>query len=223
MARPSYLARRGDGRYFLQIRLGKQAAQLFGLPLLRVSLRTGNFDEARRRLVDNLGWVQELIEAPDLEALGTVLDARLHAYVDRGPPANERLLAERCAFEHEVRRYLTRAQERGYAYPQRFPRMPSTWVDFVNQNKAAESQIARLNVRRAYESGRHEATEAVKEGWTAPTTPAMATVRSHRDDRSPRPGCCRPKASVASGTAGGLDLARQRARGTGPHRRGRRK
>lgn len=60
---------------FLQNRLGKQAAALFGLPLLRVSLRTGNFNEARRRLVDNLGWVQELIEAPDLEALGTAFDA----------------------------------------------------------------------------------------------------------------------------------------------------
>lgn len=174
MARPSYLARRGDGRYFLQIRLGKQAANLFGLPLLRVSLRTGNFDEARRRLVDNLGWVQELIAAPDLEALGSVLDARLHAYVDRGTPANERLLAERCAFEHEVRRFLARAQERGYAYQQRFPGMPSSWVDFVNQNKTAEGEIARLNVRRAYESGRREAAEAVKEGWTTPITPAHA-------------------------------------------------
>jgi hypothetical protein len=77
VARPSYLARRGDDRYFLQIRLGKQAARLFGLPLLRVSLRTGDFDEARRRLVDNLVWVQELIVAPDLEALGTVLDPGL--------------------------------------------------------------------------------------------------------------------------------------------------
>ncbi|MDA9434415.1 site-specific integrase [Bradyrhizobium sp. CCBAU 51627] len=124
--------------------------------------------------MDNLGWLQELIAAPDLEALGTILDARLHAYVDRGAPGDERLLAERCAFEHEVRRYLSRAQERGYAYQQRFPRMPSTWVDFVNQNKAAEGEIARLNVRRAYENGRHEAAEAVKEGWTAPATPAMA-------------------------------------------------
>lgn len=174
MARPSYLARRGDGRYFLQIRLGKRAANLFGLPLLRVSLRTANFDEARRRLVDNLGWVQELIDAPDLETLGTILDARLHAYIDRGSPADERRLAERCAFEHEVRRYLTRAQERGYAYQQRFPRMPSIWVDFVNQNKAAEGKIARLNVRRGYESGRHEAAEAVKEGWTATAAPVTA-------------------------------------------------
>lgn len=39
MARPSYLARRGGGRYFLQIRLGKQPAKNFDLALLRVSLR----------------------------------------------------------------------------------------------------------------------------------------------------------------------------------------
>lgn len=83
MARPSYLARRGGGRYYLQIRLGKQPAKNFGLALLRVSLRTSDFDEARRRLVDNLGWVQELIEAPDLESFGAMLDSRLHAYVKR--------------------------------------------------------------------------------------------------------------------------------------------
>lgn len=173
MSRPSYLARRGDGGYFLQIRLGKQAAQLFGLPLLRVSLRTGNFNEARRRLVDNLGWVQELIEAPDLEAMGTVLDVRLRAYVGCGSPADERLLAERCAFEHEVRRFLTRAQERGYAYPVSFSQMPTLWVDFVNQNKAAETSIARLNVRRSYEAGRREATEATNEGWASEPKPAL--------------------------------------------------
>lgn len=181
MARPSYLARRGDGRYFLQIRLGKRAAKLFGLPLLRVSLRTGNFDEARRRLMDNLMWVQELIEAPDLEALGTVLDARLRTYVDRGSPADERLVAERCAFEHEVRRYRARAQERGYAYQQRFPQMPGLWVDFVNQNKAAEANIARLNVRRAYEAGRGDATEAFNEGWT-PRANAPSPVQSETFD-----------------------------------------
>jgi integrase len=180
VARPSYLARRGDGRYFLQIRLGKRTAKLFGLPLLRVSLRTADFDEARRRLVDNLGWVQELIAAPDLEALGTVLDARLRSYVDRGSPGDERLLAERSAFEHEVRRYLTRAQERGYAYPMRFPEMPSLWVDFVNQNKHAEGRIAHLNVRRAYEAGRTDATEAIAENW-APA-PQSAPARSETFD-----------------------------------------
>lgn len=102
------------------------------------------------------------------------LDAGLRTYVDRGSPIDERLLAERCAFEHEVRRFLTRTQERGYAYLMRFPQMPSLWVEFVNQNKAAESKIARLNVRRSYEAGRREATEGVNEGWAPepkPTSP----------------------------------------------------
>nr|WP_249146086.1 site-specific integrase [Bradyrhizobium diazoefficiens] len=97
--------------------------------------------------------------------MGTVLDARLRAYVGRGSPADERLLAERCAFENEVRRYFTRAQERGYAYQKRFPEMPGLWIDFVDQNKAAESTITRLAVRRSYEVGRSDAREALKEGW----------------------------------------------------------
>lgn len=50
--------------------------------------------------------------------------------VDRGSPAGERLLAK------------------GYAYPMRFPSMPSLRTDFVNQNKAAETSIARLNAHR---------------------------------------------------------------------------
>lgn len=175
MARPSYLARRGGGRYYLQIRLGKQPAKNFGLALLRVSLRTSDFDEARRRLVDNLGWVQELIEAPDLESFGAMLDSRLHAYVKRGTPADERLLAERCAFEHELRRYLTRARERGYPYQMQFPKMSNHWIDFVNQNKAAESNIARLNSQRAYEAGRREATEAAHEGRTPGVTSPVRT------------------------------------------------
>ena len=178
MARPSYLARRTGGRYFLQIRLGKRAAELFQLPLLRVSLRTADFAEARRRLVDNLGWVLELIEAPDLEAMGTVLDARLRSYVGRGSPLDERQLAERCAFENELRRYFTRAQERGYAYQKRFPEFPSLWIDFVDQNKAAESAMPRLPARRSYESSQHKAGEAFKEG----VEPAPGTAPQARQE-----------------------------------------
>jgi hypothetical protein len=65
-----------------------------------------------------------------------------------------------------------RAQERGYAYQARFPQMPSAWVDFVDQNKAAEAGIARLSVRRSYEHGRTEAIEAITENWTASPSPA---------------------------------------------------
>jgi hypothetical protein len=98
-----------------------------------------------------------------------------------GAPTDERLLAERCAFEHEVRRYLTRVQERGSAYQIHFPGMPSLWVDFVNQNKAAERGIAHLNVRRAYEAGRTDAGEAIAENW-APAPNPSAPVRSEAFD-----------------------------------------
>jgi hypothetical protein len=136
--------------------------------------------------MDNLRWVQELIEAPDLEALGSVLDARLRTYVDRGSPRDKRLWAERCAFEYEVRRFLTRTQERGYAYPMRFPQMPSTWVDLVNQNKAAETSLARLKIRRSYEAGRRDAVEAANEGWTPKEGGIPRPLRDVRPDRHDR-------------------------------------
>ena len=116
MARPSYLSRRDGGRYFLQIRVGNLHAELYGRKIMRASLRTGDFAEARRRLVDNLAWAQEIVAAPDLEAIGSVIDRRLQNYVAAGAPLNERGLAERLAFEHQARHLLSRANERGYAF-----------------------------------------------------------------------------------------------------------
>jgi hypothetical protein len=93
VARPSYLSRRPDGRYYIQLRLGKTAAAIYGRPLFRASLRTSNFQEARRRLVENLEWVMEIVQAPDLEALGEILRHRLGVYVVDGAPGTERRLA----------------------------------------------------------------------------------------------------------------------------------
>lgn len=90
--------------------MGKLAAALYGRPVLRASLRTSNYAEARRRLVDNLGWACEIVEAPDLEVLGGVLSKRLAVYIRSGPPNEERLLVERVAFEHQVRALLTRSR-----------------------------------------------------------------------------------------------------------------
>jgi len=70
VARPSYLSRRPDGRYYIQTRLGKQSAAIYGAPLLRVTLRTADFKKARSRLVANLGWVAEIIKAPISRHLG---------------------------------------------------------------------------------------------------------------------------------------------------------
>jgi hypothetical protein len=122
--------------------LPKTAAALYGRRILRASLRTGEFGEARRRLMDNLAWARELIDAPDLEALGAVIHGRLQGYTAAGAPDNERALAERVGFEHQARHYMARANERGYAFPQRFERFATKWVDFVDQNKAGPSSPA---------------------------------------------------------------------------------
>ncbi len=53
--------------------------------------------------MDNLGWAREVVDAPDLEALGTVLHARLTAYAGQGAPTTERVLAVRVAYENQVR------------------------------------------------------------------------------------------------------------------------
>jgi hypothetical protein len=156
MARPSYLGRREGGRYFMQIRLGKPAASLYGSPILRASLRTASFAEARRRLMDGLAWAHELVAAPDLETVGGVLHGRLKSYVGRPPAASERVLAERCAFEHQVRHYMGRSNERGFSFSKTFPGFASIWVDFVDQNKLLEQTIQRIERHRAYDEGRHD-------------------------------------------------------------------
>lgn len=156
MARPSYLGRREGGRYFMQIRLGKPSAALYGSPILRASLRTADFAEARRRLMDGLGWAQELVAAPDLETLGGVLHGRLQSYVGRPPAASERVLADRCAFEHQVRHYMGRANERGFSFSRMFPGFASFWVDFVDQNKSLEQTVQRGGLHKAYEEGRSD-------------------------------------------------------------------
>ena len=174
MARPSYLCRREGGRYFLQLRVGNPHAELYGRKILRASLRTADFGEARRRLVDNLGWANELVAAPDLEAAGSIIHKRLTAYTAVGAPQSERALAERLAFEHQARHYMARANERGYAFSARFERFATNWVDFVNQNKAAEDELGRQDRQEQYERGRAEATNAVAKGWLNAPPPANA-------------------------------------------------
>jgi hypothetical protein len=70
--------------------------------------------------MDGLAWAHDLVAAPDLETVGGVLHGRLNSYVGRPPAASERALAERCAFEHQVRHYMGRANERGFSFSRRF-------------------------------------------------------------------------------------------------------
>jgi integrase len=176
MARPSYLSRRPGGRYYLQIRLGKPAAALYGRSVLRASLRTSDFDEARKRLMDSLGWAQELVSAPDLKAAGTLIRHRLHKYAAAGGPTDERALAERMAYENQVRQFLTRSHERGFCHTHEFRDFADLWHTFVQQNTAAEDELARLDRQKHYERGWAEAGVATSRGWS-PATPSTVPSR----------------------------------------------
>jgi integrase len=96
-----------------------------------------------------------------------VLYSRLQAYVGRPPRASERVLADRCAFEHQVRHYMGRANERGFSFSRMFPGFASSWVDFVDQNKSLEQTVRRGGLRRAYEDGRSEQAQVdqVPSAW----------------------------------------------------------
>ena len=131
--------------------------------------------------MDSLGWARELVDAPDLEAIGTVIDRRLQGYITKGAPASERALAERIAFEHQARHYIARAHERNFEFARRFEYFASHWVDFVNQNKSGEESLDGLSRQQEYERGRTEASTATAHGWlpaaVAPSTsPALSSM-----------------------------------------------
>lgn len=62
----------------------------------------------------------------------------------------------RGAFEHQVRHYMGRANERGFAFSKLFPGFASIWVDFVDQNKTLEQTVQRIDRHRAYDEGRND-------------------------------------------------------------------
>lgn len=128
--------------------------------------------------MDSLGWARELIDAPDLEALGAVIYRRLRGYTANGVPDSERALAERIAFEHQARHYMARAHERDFEFARRFEYFASHWVDFVDQNKAGEEALDRLSRKQEYERGRTEATTAVAQGWLPVAAPATSPSNS---------------------------------------------
>ena len=94
--------------------------------------------------MDNLAWARELIDAPDLEALGAVIHGRLQCYTAAGAPDNGRALAERIGFEHQARHYMARANERGYAFSQRFEPFCQGEAGAVGLSRMPMARIRRM-------------------------------------------------------------------------------
>ena len=149
----------------------------------RCSLRPANYARViedgkiwrgARKTGGQNGWVQELVAAPDLETIGGVIHQRLTAYTAVGAPQSERALAERRSLRASGAPLHGARQRARLRLCATFEFFASRWVDFVNQNKAAEDELDRLGRQEQYERGRAEATIAVAKGGCP--APAAATL-----------------------------------------------
>jgi hypothetical protein len=138
MPLPSYLLRRDGGQYHFQLRLGKSLAVCLKRSHLRFALRTTDSREARRRLVDNLGWAMTFKEAPDLEEAGLVLTRQLDALVAAGPPRDYKALEDRRLIEDVVASFLKRSRESDFDWAGGFPGLVHLFKVFTQQNIDAE-------------------------------------------------------------------------------------
>ncbi|MGX7745921.1 hypothetical protein M9H71_25090, partial [Rhodopseudomonas parapalustris] len=89
-----------------------------------------------------LEWVNQAVEAPDLETLGRSFDRELWRHTEAGAPSNEEALVVRLGLEHQVRTFLARAYDRCFPVARVFPEFSTRWVAFVDQNKAAEAAFS---------------------------------------------------------------------------------
>ncbi|MGP9819361.1 hypothetical protein ACTZWW_05045 [Salinarimonas sp. NSM] len=181
--RPSYLARR-DGRYLLQMRVGKRAVPILGLRVLRVSLATGDSRTARRRLAMATGWATEVVHAPDLHETGRVVLGQLRTYLAAPLPDSD-TLAVRLIFEDIARRLMRALCERGVSPVAIDPELPILWDRFVAQNIEIEAHGQTQIERRGYERGRADALAAVADGLIRPTREPIVVNTPRRAARAP--------------------------------------
>ena len=213
MARPSYLSRRPDGRYCIQIRLGKRAAAIYGRPLLRVSLRTSDFAEARRRLVDNLEWVVEVVEAPDLRRWAVFCITAWSATSAMAPPETKG--GSRAFGIRTPGRTYRPGPERGYLFARHFPGFANCWA--ISSTRIKPARPKSLKTWRAAPTGPEgpmngprrlkPSTHPASHGVEHPLAPRPR--RLDRTDCAGRGGqatcttACPPSRTRASGAAAG--------------------
>jgi hypothetical protein len=135
MRLPTYLQRRNGGRFHFQLSLGKALATALGRSHIRISLRTTDSREARRRTVTMLDLTHEFRDAPDLLATGEMLTRKLEALVTAGPPASAQAREDRLIIEDLVANFIRRCRERDAPFCV-LPGFVHLFKAFVEQNMA---------------------------------------------------------------------------------------
>ena len=137
MALPSYLTRR-DGRYYLQMRFSRPLAQLSGVSLYRVSLRTGDYRKARQKLTEFLSWILRMNESINFVDLFQKNVVELRQYLSDQLPISEERLHARLHYEEMLKNLRRRALARDCDPEMIAPEFTILFKRFVAQNVEAE-------------------------------------------------------------------------------------
>ncbi|GAA4523186.1 hypothetical protein GCM10023174_04750 [Chelativorans composti] len=163
MALPSYLTRR-DGRYYLQIRFSRPLAQLSGVSLYRVSLRTGDYRKARQKLTEFLSWILRMNESINFVDLFQKNVVELRQYLSDQLPISEERLHARLHYEEMLKNLRRRALARDCDPEMIAPEFTILFKRFVAQNVEAEGWLRRIENIRHYEQGRADMQTAIALG-----------------------------------------------------------
>lgn len=163
MALPSYLFRR-EGRYYLQVRLAPQLANIVGRQLYRTSLWTADYRQARMRLTECIGWVHRMNDSTDFVTLLQKNVVELQRYLqDAWPISDERLFA-RKSYEELLKNLTRKAQAAGCDPHMVEPDYLELFKRFVTQNVDAENWLRKAENVRHYERGRADMEAALQVG-----------------------------------------------------------
>jgi len=195
VARSSHLSRREGGRYYLQIRLKSFTS---GSPsrLVRLSLETSDYAQARHRLADRMRWLLPLqTSGSSTQRYNHILE-QLDAWNAQAPVLDRKKLSSRITFEHVVRGLIDDLGGLKNDGP-----FNAIWMTFCQENLAAQKRIDTQDRVDAYERGREDAIRALAAGRTLPQ-PAAFPARCSFDPTRPDKGI------ILQGLGNGRDTAR---------------
>jgi integrase len=127
MGRLSYLTRRAGGVYYLQMRMPSLAG---ALPLFRFSLRTRDYRQARRILLQRLVWLLPLADAVTIDDRITAILDKLASFKAAGRPKTEDEFQDRLGFEAVNDRFVREVDVMDPA-PVRALALLLGWTQFV--------------------------------------------------------------------------------------------
>jgi integrase len=161
LPRSPYLTRRDGGMYYFQFRLRRLPQQARG-QLLRFSLGTRQYPDARRFARKYMVWVLELNDAEILSDRLQIFIKRLADFNCDDDAKGAARLEYRQSWETVVRPILDQMRLLGIR-PEGFQKFAHLWAEFVQRNIKLEKQAKGLALDGAYAAGLSDAIRSTSE------------------------------------------------------------